>query len=419
MSPSSLYLFQVVLSSLYHRVSMLHKSLPLALALLAFSWSSHCQTTTPAPNESLQTHTSKAQAYLQQRRPDLAIPEFEAVLALDPSNLDAQANVGVLLYFGNDYARAVPHLKAALKINPDLWKLQALLGLAEMHLGSTTEARADLTSALPHLKGEKVQDEAGEALIASYSETGELEQVASTAAVLLESQPTNPKLLLLSYTLYSELANKSMLTMALTAPDSAEMHQVMARELQHHGDEAAAIANFRQAIQLNPKLPGLHYEFGMLLYNSTDEKLQSEAESQFQAALAVSPRDEKAQLMLGEIAARKGDIKAANDADARAVELQPDDVDACTEYAKILISMNEKQKARTLLEHAVEVDPSDYIAHYRLSTLDRQQGRVEDAKRELADYQKYKSMQAKLESIFHAMRVQVDSKSGDTDEPHK
>ena len=397
---------------------MLHKSFSLALALFAFSWPSHCQST-PAPNESLQTHMSKAQAYLQQRRPDLAIPEFEAVLALDPGNLDAQANAGVLLYFGNNYARAVPHLKAALKINPVLWKLQALLGLAEMHLGNTSDARADLTSALPHLKGEKVQDEAGEALIASYSETGELEQISNTVSVLLESQPTNSKLLLLSYTLYSELASKATLTMALTAPDSAEMHQVMARELQHHGDEAAAIANFRDAIQLNPKLPGLHYEFGMLLYNSTDEKLQSEAESQFQAALAANPRDEKAQLMLGEIAARHGDMKAADDADAHAVELQPDDADACTEYAKVLITMNEKQKARTLLEHAVEIDPSDYTAHYRLSSLDRQQGRVEDAKRELADYQKYKSMQAKLESIFHAMRVQVDSKSGDTDEPHK
>ena len=73
--------------------------------------------------------------------------------------------------------------------------------------------------------------------------------------------------------------------------------------------------------------------------------------------------------------------------------------------------MNQKQKARTLLEHAVDIDPSDYTAHYRLSTLDRQQGRAEDAKRELADYQKYKAMQTKLESIFHAMSVQVSQQT--------
>ena len=85
----------------------------------------------------------------------------------------------------------------------------------------------------------------------------------------------------------------------------------------------------------------------------------------------------------------------------------------------MLLYRNEKDKARVLLEHAVEIDPSDYTAHYRLSTLDRQQGRADDAKRELADYEKYKAMQTKLESIFHAMRVQVTNKPGDADGPAK
>jgi Tfp pilus assembly protein PilF len=392
------------------------KSLSLSLALLAFSCSGPCQA---ARNQSqlLQSHMDKAQQDLRERRPDLAIPEFEAVLAIDPHNLDAQANAGVLLYFGNDFARAVPHLKAALAIQPDLWKVQALLGLAQMHLANNDEARTNLASALPHLKEQKIQDEVGQALIANYSQTGELEKAANTVSILLESQPDNTKFLLLSYSLYSDLASRSMLTMALTSPDSGEMHEIMARELQHHGDEAAAVANYRDAIQLNPKLPGVHYEYGMLLYNSTDEKLQAEAASQFQAAVAQNPRDEKSQLMLGEISARTGDMQAAFDADARAVDLQPDDTDACTELAKILINRNEKQKARTLLEHAVAIDPSNYTAHYRLSTLDRQEGRAEDAQRELADYQKYKTMQAKLDSIFHAMRVPVTNKPGDADGP--
>jgi cytochrome c-type biogenesis protein CcmH/NrfG len=286
-----------------------------------------------------------------------------------------------------------------------------------MHLANNDEARTNLASALPHLKEQKIQDEVGQALIANYSQTGELEKAANIVSILLESQPDNTKYLLLSYSLYSDLASRSMLTMALTSPDSGEMHEIMARELQHHGDEAAAVANYRDAIQLNPKLPGVYYEYGMLLYNSTDEKLQAEAASQFQAAVAQNPRDEKSQLMLGEIAAKTGDMKAAYDADSRAVELQPNDTDACTELAKVLINRNEKQKARTLLEHAVEIDPSNYTAHYRLSTLDRQEGRAEDARRELADYEKYKAMQAKLDSIFHAMRVPVNSKPGDADGP--
>jgi Tfp pilus assembly protein PilF len=395
--------------ALYYRVPMLFKSISITLALCMFCLGGHCQATSDK-NELLQAHMVKAQQYLREKRPDLAVPEFEAVLKLDPNNLDAQEEVGVLLYFKNDYANAVPHLKEAIKAKPDLWKIQALLGLAEMHLGNVSDGRMDMESALPNLNGAKVQIELGEALVESYSESGELDKAARAASVMLAADPTDPKLLLLSYRLYSDLANKSVLTLALTAPNSAEIHQVMALELQRQGDETAAVVNYREAIKINPKLPGLCFAFGILLYNSTDAKLQSEAGAQFQAALAVNPHDEKAQLMLGEVAARNGDMKAAQEADARAVEMQPNDVDACTEYAKILMSTNQKDKARVLLEHAVEIDPTDEIAHYRLSTLDRQQGKMEDAKRELDEYQKYKDMKAKLQTVFHDMRVQADDK---------
>jgi tetratricopeptide (TPR) repeat protein len=388
------------------------KALALAPLLLAFALSSPCQAPSTS-SDPIQEHLRNAQQYLNQKRPDLAIPEFEAALALDPANLNAQADLGVLLYFSGDLAKAVPHLRAAVKAQPDLWKIQALLGLAENRLKDESNARTDLESALPHLKGEKVQLEVGKALIEGYTATGDLEKAASTVSVMLESQPTDSSLLLMSYRLYSDLAGNAMLTLAMAAPNSAEMHQAMALELKRHGDEAAAIANYRIAIQLNPKLPGLYFQFGNLLYSSTDQKLKSEAEAQFQAALAVNPEDEKAQLMLGEVAARRGDLKAAYDADARAVEMQPNDADACTEFAKVLISMNEREKARTLLLHALEIDPMNYLAHFRLSTIYRLEGRPEEAKREIAEYKKYKDMREKLQSLFHDMRVQLDDKPDD------
>lgn len=383
-----------------------------ALLLLAVSQPSVCQTAA-STSDPIQQHLRSAQQFMRQQRPDLAVPEFEAALALDPANVDAQANLGVLLYFKGDLAKAAPHLRIAVTAQPGLWKIQALLGLAEYRLKDVASARPDLESALPHLKGEKVQADVGNALIESYSATGELERAATAVSVLLDSQPTNPRLLLMSYRLHSDLANNAVITMALAAPESAEMHQAMARELTRHGDEAAAVANYRDAIAIDPKLPGLYFDYGNLLYNSTDEKLQSEAEAQFQAALALNPQDEKSQLMLGKIAALRGNMKAARDADSHALEMQPDDPDACSELAMILISMNERDKARALLVHALELDPTDYTAHYRLSTLDRQQGKLEEAKLELAEYQKYKDMKTKLRSIFHDMRVRTEDKAGD------
>ncbi|MFZ0302183.1 MAG: tetratricopeptide repeat protein [Terracidiphilus sp.] len=373
----------------------------------------------PGTSDMVQQHLQNARQDLGKQRPDLAIPELEAVLALDPTNQDAQANLGVLLFFRGEMEKAVPHLRIAVKAQPDLWKIQALLGLAEVRLKDETTARTDLESALPHLKGEKVQMEVGNALVNIYTASGELEKAADAASVMLESQPTDPGLLLLSYRLNSAVAGTSLLTLAMAAPNSAEMHQAMASELIRHGDEAPAIANYREAIRLNPKLPGLLFEFGTVLYKSNDPKLKAEAEAQFKAALAADPQDEKAQLMLGQVAARRGDLKAAYDAESRAVEMQPDDADACTGLAKILISMDNRDRAFALLEHAVEIDPTNYTAHYRLGTLYRQRGKLEEAKHELAEYQKYKEMKENLRTLFQNMRVQLDNKAEDEDETGK
>ena len=386
----------------------------LCLTLACLFPSAFSQTAATAPDPvTAQRHIANAQEHMRAHRPDLAIPELEAAVKLNPADTDTQANLGVLLYFGHQFAPAIPHLRAAVQANPELFKIQALLGLAEIHVNDNENARTDLASALPHLKGEKVQREAGDALVQSYIASNEIDKAASIVTSLLDTDPTNAGLLLSSYRFYSELATNAMITLALAAPNSAELHQAMAQELARHGNDDAAVANYREAIKLNSKLPGLYYEFGSLLYNSVDEKLQAEAGSQFEAALAINPRDEKAQLMLGEDAARKGDLKKALDAESRAVELQPNDSDACTELAKTLIAMHQPDKARPLLEHALAIDSMNETAHYRLSTLDRQQGRAEEAKQELAQYQKYKEMKAKLRSIFRDMRMKLDDKPED------
>jgi cytochrome c-type biogenesis protein CcmH/NrfG len=358
-------------------------------------------------------HQQLAQQYLHEQRPDLAIPELQALVALDPGNTDARANLGVLLFFRGDYAGAVPQLRAAVKAKPDLWKIQGLLGLAEGRTGDGEASRQDLEAAFPNLTEEKFKAEVGRALIDNYTATGDLEKAATVSSTMLASQPTDTSLLYTSYRLYNDLADKAMLTLALTAPNSAQMHQVMAHELARHGDEAPAIANYREAIKIDPRLSGAHFDLGSLLYNSSDEKLKAEAEAEFKAELALNPNDEKSYVMLGMIAAKHGDTKAAYDYYSRALQLQPDDGDAALEMAKILVTMNQNDKAQQLLEHAIQIDPSNSVAHYRLSTLYRRQGKTEEANKEIAEYKKYKNMKDQLQKVFHDMRVESRQKSSD------
>ncbi len=112
----------------------------------------------PSEQDQIAQHERMAQQYLREQRPDLAIPELKKIVALDPDNVEARANLGVLLFFRGDYADAVPQLQAAIKLQPNLWKVRSLLGLAEEHTADVANARKDLGSCVPDDRGAKAQD---------------------------------------------------------------------------------------------------------------------------------------------------------------------------------------------------------------------------------------------------------------------
>ncbi len=388
--------------------------LPMLLAFSVVYIFSSAQTV-PSKQTQIEQHTRLAEQYIEEKRPDLALPELQQVVALAPNDVNARGNLGVLLFFRGDYKDAVPQLRAAVKLQPNLYKLQALLGLGETSLGDAAASEADLETAFPHLKGEKIQRKVGEALISDYTAKDELEKAANVVSVLLAADPTDSSLLYMSYRIYSDLAGKSMLTLSLVAPDSAEMHQVMARELARQNQNTEAIANYRAAIKLNANLPGLHTELGDLLFHSDDLTQQAQAESEFKAALALNPVDEQAELELGMVEARKGDMKAAYADYTRALQLNPNDSEACTELAKILIARGQPQDARQMLERAVRLDPANDVAHYRLASIYRSEGKTEEAKEQVELYLKYKQMRDKMEKIFHDMRVLSPQRPSDSE----
>ena len=373
----------------------------------------HCASQSTAGAKEIAAHARQAQEFLKQQRPDLAISEFRAIVALDPNNVDARGNLGVLLFFQGDYAAAIPQLRAALKLRPTLWRIQALLGMAERRTGSSQSALADLEKAFPKLQEEKIQIEAGMELIEIHTAAGDLDKAAAVISTLRNLYPTNAEVLYAAYRIHSDLAGEAMLSLSLVAPNSARMHQVMAHELEKHGDNEAAIRNYREALKRDPTLPGLHFELAEMLNASSVAVEQQEAESEYKAALSVNQFDERAEFRLGDIASRRGDMQEAYTHYSRAVQLQPNDAEANIGLAKVLMLMNQPDKAEPMLQRALQLDPTSAAAHFRLSTLYRQAGRTTDAKRELEEYQKYKEMKEKLHDIYHDMRVKPAKQEGD------
>lgn len=359
----------------------------------------------PSTQQQIATHAQKAAEYLREKRPDLALPEFQAIVGLEPDNVDARANLGVLLFFQGKYPDAIPQLREALKLNPGLPKIRALLGIAEKRTGDLTAARTDLEDAFPKVRDQKIRVETGMELIEADSAMGDLGKAAEIVNALRQLEPTDEAILYTSYRVYSDLAAQSLLSLSLVAPNSARMHQAMAHELAIRGNNAAAIENYRKALELNPNLPGLHFELAEMLNLSTSPADRADAARQYQQALSVNPFDEQSECRLGDIAVRNNDLKQAQQRFERAIQLRPDDPDASLGLAKVLMAMSQPQKAQPLLERAIQLDPTSAVAHFRLSTLYRQTGRTADAQHELAEYEKYKAMKEKLENLYQGMRL--------------
>ena len=331
---------------------------------------------------------------------------MQKLVALDPNNVEARGNLGVLLFFRGDYKDAVPELQAAVKLKPDLWKVQALLGLAEVHTSDFVNARTDFEAAFPSIQDMKLKIEVGLELVGLYNGNSDLDDAVGVITQLRKSYPENPEVLYAAYRTYSDLSGESMLALSLVAPDSAQMHQVMAHEEIKEGNTNAAVAQFRKAIEIDPHLPSVHYELGELLNTSQDSVVKSEAEKEYRAAVTANPADEKAECRLGDIDAQKGNTTQAYEEYSRAVALQPADADARLGLAKILIEMNQTDRAQQMLEETVQLEPTNAIAHYRLGTLYRKARRIEDAKHEVELYKKYKDMKEKLRAVYKDLQVQ-------------
>lgn len=396
---------------------MIRKSISVVLGLLLLTLATRgsSQSASDTQNQ-VESHLGEAHRLLGENKPDAAIPEFRAILALDPSNIDALGNLGVLLFFRGSYVEATADLRSALERKPDLWKIQALLGMAERRTGELQTARTDLETSFPQLQDQRIKVEAGLELIELYTAAEELEKASAIVDALHALDPENQQVLYAAYRVHSDLSREALLSLALVAPQSGRMYQIMAHEAALRGDTPAAIRDDRKALQLDPKLPGLHFELAELLNTLPSTPVnQAATESEYKLALAQNPLDEKAQLRLGAIAERSGDQKKALEIYQHAVALQPNDPEACFDLAKLLLTTDEIEKAAPLLEHAAQLDPTDAAIHFRLGTVYQRLGRRADARLEIEQYHKYKDLKDKLRETFHELHLDPQMLTVDKD----
>jgi len=163
------------------------------------------------------------------------------------------------------------------------------------------------------------------------------------------------------------------------APDSAPAYLLAARMFLRRNYLPIAEEAVRKAIALNPTLPQAHLVLGEI---ALAHGQAADAIADFEQESALNPLDGPAYERLGDAYIHAGDFDHAQQALDRAVLLEPTVNIPFILLGKVLLKQQNSLMAKMYLEHALEIDPKNYMAHYLLGQAYRALGRPDDAKRQ-------------------------------------
>ena len=355
------------------------------------------------------SHTAEIKRYLEQAQtalkdnhPEEAAQAYRAVLKIDTVNLEARANLGIVTMTRGNWGEAAEELQRALKLSPSNRKVQALLGLCEVHLGRPQDALKLLSSSFPHLEDPKLRREVGLQLLEIWQLGGEWEKANVLLGQLQQLYPADVAVLYAAYRIHSDLAFQAVESLALNAPDSMQLHRALAEHMVNEGRAQDAIAEYRKALASNPAVAALHYELGeAILANSHLDASLAEAQKEFETTQQLNPADARPECKLGDIELWRSSSVTALDHYQRALKLNAEAGCAQLGIAGLLIEEGKAQQALGYLQSAAHADPYNAQVHHRLAVLYRSMGQNQEADRELSAFQELDKVQSQLQRALH------------------
>lgn len=334
-------------------------------------------------------HASRAQAAIQANHADVAEQELQALLRLDPGNVNARASLGMVAFTQGDYQKAAEQFKTALSQSPSLWSAKAFLGMCQIRLGLIAQGQASIEASLTHVQDNRLRNQAGLELIRAYSESGEIEKGAPVIKVLRDRDPDNEDVLYSAYRVYSALAAAALQKLGADGHDSARVHEILGQSMMAQERYPQAIQEYSKAIERNGRLAGLHLQLGQaILAESRTEENRQKAAKEFRTELEINPGDAEAAYQLGEISYEWSDWDEAKRWLLKAVELRPKFAEAHAALGRVLAEQGNQASAIQNLEMAVAEAPDNAMAHYHLAQLYKKAGRTNDADREFDSFRK-------------------------------
>lgn len=315
-----------------------------------------------------------------------------------------------------DCADAQKDLRAALASDPTQAEAEGLLGICEKRMGEP-QAQQHLGRAFSRVHNAKLKTEIGVELADYYYQRGDLDNALPVVRALVELNPENIDILFFAQNVYQDMADNTLNKLALLAPGSPRMQQAIAEHLVNEGDLNHAAAHYREALAMDPYLPGVHFELAeaILEANPNDSAAQAQAEQQLEEALRVDGESARIECEMGRDAFLQSRLDAALAHYRRAGELVPGDTEALMGIARILMRQQHPAEALPLLKQLVEEDPLNGEAHYRYARALQMSGQPDAAHQQMQTYEVVRNARQKVIQLYEQMNRRVSTPADQPD----
>ena len=298
----------------------------------------------PQEESAVGPHMHLGVVLIEEKQYPAALAELGNAAAAAPGNAAVQFQLGRGLAVAGKDEDAVPHLEAALKLNPELPGGALELAMAEQRLGKQQESIPLFEKAVER---EPHNAQALTNLGLALTETGKAKDAVSYLERALAETPSDP----------------------VTHEDLgvAELQQA-------HFDEA--IAQFEKALTLDAVNPQLHYDLG-LAYKFKDR--MDDAARELTKAANLDPTLPDPPYTLGISYMQMGRLDDAVAQLKTALALRPANGDGWALLGSVLKQMGKRDEAEVALRKAIALQPNQPGPHITLAGVLAEEGKREDA----------------------------------------
>lgn len=381
--------------------------IPSLRTLVALLLALACAHASGQTQDSYAQQRSAAIALQQQGRVAEAEAAWQSIFQSHPTDAEACANLGLLESQQQHYPQAVRYYSKAAALNPGLPGLQMDLGLALFKAGRMKEA-AGVFLPLYRAADPDSADAQRLRLLIGLADYG-AESYAAAVPFLRDAMARDPqnlpyRLVLAHSCLWSKqyqcVLDVYHQILSLNA-ESAEADMLAGEAYDEMRDDSDAIQQFRSAVRMDPKVPGVHFGLGYLLWCRND---LTEAAQQFRLEADNVPRDAQTIAYWADSELRLNHPDAARPLVERALKLNDSQALPWLDLGILDSQAGHNDSAIRDFRRAERLAPSDAQVHWRLARLYQAMGMRTEAQ---AEFDKTKNLnKAETEQLVEKLRPQ-------------